>query len=104
MGILYRLDGHRPIPESDPWRFAEWFATADLTVMKTDLPDDTEVSTVFLGWEERGGMLFETMVFGGILAGEQDRYRTWQEAEIGHAAMVARAEAARLAAAKAGAG
>jgi hypothetical protein len=32
--------------------------------------------------------LFETMVFGGPLNGEMDRYATWDEAEAGHKAML----------------
>lgn len=58
------------------------------------------VSTAFLQldhaftWE--GGppkgrpILFEMMVFGGPLDGEQERYHTWREAEIGHAEWVRR--------------
>lgn len=52
------------------------------------------VSTVFLGIDhsfDRGRpLLFETMVFGGPLDGEQDRYTTRDEALTGHARMVAR--------------
>lgn len=55
---------------------------------------EARVSTVFL-WLDRAypGMppvLFETMVFGGPLAGEMERYRTIQEAEAGHEQMVQR--------------
>lgn len=39
-------------------------------------------------------ILFETMVFGGPLNEEQVRYVTWDEAERGHAEMVARVRAA----------
>lgn len=35
----------------------------------------------------------ETMVFGGPLDAEMERYSTWDEAVAGHAAMVARCEA-----------
>lgn len=53
-----------------------------------------EVSTVFLGldhsWSGPPPLLFETMVFGGTLDQEQVRYSTWDEAEAGHAAMVAK--------------
>ena len=52
------------------------------------------VSTVFLGINHnfRGNkpLWFETMVFGGALDREQRRYSTWEEAERGHAEMVAR--------------
>ena len=71
-------------------------------VDKTELGDDAWVSTVFLGMDhsfgrEGGPVLFETMVFGGPLDGEQDRYRTIDEARAGHAAMVERARAAAVA-------
>lgn len=33
------------------------------------------------------------MMFGGKLAGEEDHYHTWAEAERGHAAMVKRVKA-----------
>lgn len=56
-----------------------------------------DVSTVFLGldhsWGDGEPQIFETMVFGGALDQEQERYSTWAEAEAGHAAMVARVRA-----------
>lgn len=64
---------------------------------------DADVSTVFLGLDHGGGLggpvLYETMVFGGELDGEQERYRTRAEALAGHAAMVARVDAVEAAAA-----
>jgi len=58
-----------------------------------DVDKMVRVSTVFLGIDHGHGMtdqpiLFETMVFGGPLDGEMDRYATWDEAIAGHAAMV----------------
>ena len=54
---------------------------------------DAEVSTVFLGLDHNHGpagppILFETLVFGGPLSDEMERYATWTEAEAGHAKMV----------------
>jgi hypothetical protein len=51
------------------------------------------ISTVFL-WLDYGfgfgpPMLFETMVFTFSRGGDMDRYSTWDEAEAGHARMVA---------------
>jgi len=54
------------------------------------------VSTVFLGIDHghdfgQSGykpLLFETMVFGGPLDGQIQRYATWTGAEAGHAKMV----------------
>ena len=57
---------------------------------------DVLISTVFLGFDHGWGLgdpvLWETMVFGGSLGGEQARYRSREEAELGHAAMVRRVE------------
>lgn len=54
---------------------------------------DVEVSTVFLSinhnWGDGPPLLYETMIFGGELDGEQWRYATKEEAEKGHAAAVA---------------
>lgn len=53
------------------------------------------VSTVFIGLDHRFGpepgppLVFETMVFGGVLDQEWERYSTWDEAAAGHAALVA---------------
>lgn len=56
------------------------------------------ISTVFLGIDHSFGgprpLLFESMVFGGPLADEQIRYSTWDEAERGHADLVARVTSA----------
>ena len=54
---------------------------------------DCEVSTVFLGIDhsfdsDSEPILFETLVFGGDLDGEMQRYSTWKEAVKGHAEMV----------------
>lgn len=87
----YRLDGRVAVPcapDAATWhdrRVALWGR------------GEIAVSTVFLvydhGWPDCP-LLFETMVFGGALDGTQERYSTWDEAEAGHAAMVARVEAA----------
>lgn len=49
------------------------------------------VSTVFLGLDHRYGdgppLLFESMIFGGPLSGEQRRYSTKAEALAGHEAL-----------------
>ena len=38
-------------------------------------------------------ILFETLVFGGPLDGEMDRYSSWDDAQVGHEMMVKRARA-----------
>lgn len=95
MSDKYILDGHEPKPV-DLMTWARWFESNRDTrhVAVTDHPLG-KVSTVFLGLDHSFGargapLLFETMVFGGAMDGEMDRYATWDEAEAGHAAMVAR--------------
>ena len=92
------LDGHKVVP-CDLMTWTKWFGTSNRIVAKTSL-GVAEVSTVFLGLDHRFGegepLWFETMVFGGVLGDEQDHYTTWEEAEKGHAEMVARVEQAEL--------
>lgn len=69
-------------------------------VAKTELPDDQGiVSTVWLGIDHSFGygplLIFETLVFGGPLDKEMDRYTTEQEALTGHEQMVARVKACK---------
>jgi len=56
--------------------------------------NDVRVCTAFLGVDVNFGdgepILFETVVFGGPHDWELYRYRTWEEAEQGHAAIVER--------------
>lgn len=92
----YILDGHRPVLEPDPIKWALGMRRVDRRVAQ-DVVGDVRVSTVFLGIDHRfldtkgPPLVFETMVFGGPLDQEQLRYSTWEEAERGHAAMVDRA-------------
>lgn len=56
-----------------------------------------EVSTVFMPIDHGFGydgppIVFETMIFGGVFDGYQDRYSTWAEAERGHARAIAMLE------------
>ena len=87
------LDGHEPVPCDDLFEWGRWLQTAERKGA-SDTVGDVRVSTVFLGLEHSFGegppVLFETMVFGGTLSDEMDRYCTWDEAEAGHAAMVRR--------------
>ena len=90
--LLYKT----PVPERDLLAWARWFETADRHVAKS-LVGDVRVSTVFMGLDHSFGgdtpILFKTIVFGGLLDGEEARYATWDEAEKGHAAMVAKVNA-----------
>ena len=90
-----------PVEESDVLKWTKWYETREpdgnWIVDKTKV-GESEVSTVFLaidhcfhfGPEPHRPILWETMVFGGPLDGEQERYRTRPEAEVGHASMVER--------------
>lgn len=93
--INYILDSDgNPQPCDDIIIRGRWFENADnRRVAKTEVPDG-EVSTIFLGIDHAFGdgppILWETMVFGGPLDGEQVRYTSRSGAVTGHEAMVAR--------------
>lgn len=88
----YVLDGHEPRPEPDLEKWGEWWVGAERTVARHEEPGIT-VSTVFLAFDHNFGdgppLLFETMVFGGDLDGQQWRTSTWDEAVQRHDAVVA---------------
>lgn len=96
----YILEGDEIVPVHQRiW--AVWFGSnlKDRIIARTVVRDGIEVSTVFLGLDHRFGqagppLLFETMVFGGLLDQEQHRYATIIEARAGHSAMVERVKRA----------
>ncbi len=71
----------------------DWaMSKVDRRVAKTYV-GDVYISTVFLGMDHGFGgrpQWFETMVFGGTMDGEQQRYETYEDAEAGHLLMVNR--------------
>ena len=86
------------MPCEDLLERADWFETADRHLARDEFQsgagEGMEVSTVFLGLDMNFGLigeaiLFETMVFGGVLNDYQWRWCTWEEAEEGHAQAVA---------------
>lgn len=90
----YILDGHKPVLEKDILKWSDWFKTADRSMSRT-VVDESCICTSFLGidhnWDGDGPpLLFETMVFGGSLDEEIERYSTWEEAVKGHQVMVDR--------------
>ena len=92
MNDKYILVGHNPVIEPDLLKWSRWFETANCRIARTTI-GEVEISTVFLGIDHSFGfskktILFETMVFGRELDGEQERYATWEEAEQGHKEMV----------------
>ena len=91
--FCYRRDG-TPYEEQDVLVWARDFEKADRVVAQT-ATSGGDISTVWLGldhnWFGVGPpLIFETMVFGGPLDGEQERYATEADAIAGHAAMVER--------------
>lgn len=92
MSDHYILEGKTAVKCSSLMEWATWFDKAERWVAR-DTIGDSVVSTIFLGCDHSFGdppLLFETMVFGGALDQEMDRYRTWEEAELGHQNMVDR--------------
>jgi hypothetical protein len=69
----------------------------DQRIVAKTVIEDAEVSTVFISQNTNihgPPMVFETMVFGGGMDGYQTRHPTWEQAEHGHAAVVAMVYAA----------
>lgn len=99
MSEHYILEGKTAVP-CDMMTWATWFERNRETriVAKTTIRD-VRVSTVFLGLNHaftptEPPQIFETMVFGGPLDQEQERYSSYREAESGHKAMCERVERA----------
>lgn len=90
-----------PVVVSDINEWARWHKNQDNRRVALDtLAGGVQVSTVFLGIDHSFGgdtpILYETMVFGGVLSDECERYATRKEAEAGHAAMIKRVKSAEL--------
>jgi hypothetical protein len=89
----YILDGHKVVAVG-LLEWGTWLEThrKERIVAKTMI-GDAEVSTVFLGLDHRFGegppLIFESLIFGGVHDGEMEHYSTWEEAEAGHAKLVA---------------
>ena len=72
-------DNGEPVAEPNISKWAEWFQFANRSVANEYI-GDSRISTVFLGVDhsfgitlDDGPVIWETMVFGGLLDGEQDR-------------------------------
>jgi hypothetical protein len=94
----YILDASgQPQECEDLFEWALWLETAERHIHDAKV-GDSRVSTVFRGLDHSFGMgpplLFETMVFGGPLDGEQERYTNRELASEGHARMCRRILAA----------
>lgn len=89
----FKLAGILAVPASSG-EWPGWFELheADRVVAQTDV-GDCFVATEFLGVDLRGReppLLWETLVRGGPLHGEGQRYASWDAAEQGHRAWVMR--------------
>ena len=105
------VDGHyilvngEPVEERDLIMWARWFEKnerilhVDRVLPLLGLFGDCRVSTVFLGLDHSFGsgppLLWETMIFGGPLDGDEWRYASRAEAVAGHESAVLAAHAAR---------
>lgn len=98
MNKKYILNGKTPVQCDDDIKWREWYIRAKRHVAKENL-GKVVISTIFLGidhgFNESKPVLFETMVFGGSLDQEQDRFCTWDDAEAGHKKMVERVKASQ---------
>ena len=82
----FKLVGTDVVPCADVREWGAFFETGQRQVAR-DRRDGVEVSTVFLGIAQDGGM-FETMIFGGRFVDDeyQTRCSTYDEALDMHAA------------------
>lgn len=87
MADYYTLNGKIPVECEDHLFWIEQIRNNDRRVALSET-EEVSVSTVFVGvnmsFEDGVEDLFETMVFGGRLDGEQYRSNTWSEAEEMH--------------------
>lgn len=98
MSDKYILEGKTPVKADDVLVWSRWFENCgpdDRRVAFDEFEDGSYISTVFLALDHRFGngppVLFETMVFDAEgHGGDMDRYCTYEEAEAGHARMVAK--------------
>ena len=96
---MYVLDPDgKPVRPKTLREWGEFMESGKRKVARDKISDDVEVSTVFLGMDHSFGsgppVLWETMVFGGPLDQEEERYTCRRAAELGHAEMVARCKKA----------
>jgi hypothetical protein len=87
----YILKGHEPVLCEDAVDWAMWaFGPEQQRHVADEEIEGIRISTVFLGMDhnfrgEGPPVLFETMTFADGGCAVMARYRTWDEAEAGHA-------------------
>lgn len=88
-------DEHEAIPIPDLMEWAEWFESPEHRRVAETRRGPVWISTVFLGLDhsfyEGPPILFETVIFGGIMDQYQVRCSTYAEAEAQHKAVCKRA-------------
>lgn len=102
---LYVLDKNKRLRRATTKQWMRWFVQSggSVRIGMTRISPRVGVSTVFLGIDRRlfgigrRPLVYETMIFGGPLNGEQGRYSSWDDAEAGHRAAVRKARAAQKA-------
>lgn len=97
MADYYILDHKRKaIAVDDVLVWGRWMQEHPDHHVADEKVGNARVSTVFIGLNHSFNffsgppLIFETMVFGGKLDGEMDRYSTWAQAEQGHKDMLER--------------
>ncbi len=82
-------DGVTPLPMPIEWA-GRWWENNDGQNRRVDSTwlGKIHISTVFLGidhsWDDGPPVLWETMIFGGIHDGYQERYTSYRDARLGH--------------------
>lgn len=98
----YILDENNNTVEVDLLTWGKWLEHSDNRIVGyTQITSQASVSTVFIGidhrwpgWPPGPPILFETLVFGGALDGQGDRYCSYDDALTGHRMFVKRARKA----------
>jgi len=86
-------DDGNPVRCDDIVAWGHWYQNTRNRIVAQDFDEQGEgISTVFLGMDhsftEKGPpILWETLVFGGPLDGEMERYSSLADALMGHAVM-----------------
>ena len=99
MSEYYILDNEKNVVSTNDMKeWGQMFNNTDKRrVARTELKDNVEVSTVFLGLDHQWGdgppLLFGTMTFGSEWDECQWRYSTWDEAVKGHNEIVSKIKA-----------
>ena len=95
MNKYWKLEGKKVVECKDVMEWGEFFEGENRFINSTEILEGTiRVSTVFLGIDHSFAqfsnepLIFETMVFGGSMDQETDRYSTYEQAEAGHQKMV----------------